>query len=770
MAEGIKASGSVRFGPFELSLETHELSRDGIRLRLHGQPIQVLELLVACPGKLVTRDELKGKLWPRETFGDFERGLNAAVNRLRDKLGDSAVEPIYVETVPGRGYRFIAKKEDPPQVPDPPPKPRPDKTKRRVLALIVAIAVVAAGVLLRNQVPWIVYALEVRLGVIPPPRVLIADFDSRGDDPLAEVVVRSLTVALQQSKYVNVFSRSRVQEILAQMEKAPGTRIDEATGREICLRANLQVLLTGSIENLGEVFDVTVRAESPRKATSLFAAEEHFTKEEFFEKVDAIAKLVRKDLGESVKGIEANSRPLAEVTTHDLQALQLYSQAADARDQGRVDQVLPLLLAALTRDPEFAMAHWLIADVYETKGNRAEKLKHLKLAFEHRNRLTDRERRFIEASYYLATDRADEAVNVLTALVALFPQDPEGHESLAFAYYNLGDLDNSIKELNEVIKIDPHSAPTYEKLVRWLARNNAPEDAINVYQKAKERGLASPGAEWGLGMALWNQGRVAEAQAHFQSLEEGGSLYASIGRIYFARTLIYQGKLAAANAKFTAGIIKDQMDHNKTAELLERYLLAAVTLTQGKRPEVRQQLRLILAAGRTSLEAVDLQGAGALYAQMGDLASARRTLQRLNDVLTNIPSPSNSAYRDNLAGEIALAEARSTNAEQLFSASLAAYPLALSHQGFARAYEAQHDWPMAAKEWETFLNSRGEIFQDDCPTDWVLAHLFLARVDLHLNDIDGSRAEYKKVLKIWGESDKSGFVQQAVSEAQQATN
>jgi len=760
MAEESKGSGSIRFGPFELSLETHELSRDGIRLRLHGQPIQVLELLASCPGKLVTRDELKKELWPKETFGDFERGLNAAVNRLRDKLGDSAVDPVYVETVPGRGYRFIAKKNGEPPDPDKPPKPGPDKTKRWAVALIAAMAAVAAAVY------WL-WPIPLRSSV------LIADFDSRGDDPLPEAVVREgLTVALQQSRYVNVFSRPQIQEILAQMEKAPGTRIDEATGREICQRANVQVLLTGSIENLGKGFEVTVRAVDPGKGTLLFPEKEHFTKEEFFDKVDALAKRIRKHLGESVKGIKANSLPLAEVTTHDLQALQLYSQAADARDhQGRLEPVKALLLAALTRDPEFAMAHWLIADVYETMGNRAENMEHLKHAFEHRDRLTDRERHFIEASYYLATDRTDEAVNTLTALVALYPRDPEGHESLAFAFYNLGDLDNAIKELNEVIKIDPNSAVTYGNLVVWLARNNAPEEALKMYLEAQGRGLASPAAEWGSGMALWNQGRVAEAQAHFQNLHAFGPPYASIGRIYFARTLIYQGKLAAANEQFEAGILEDQEAKNTAPELLERYLLAAVALTQGNPAKARRQLQLILAESNSSaLEAVDLERVGALYVQIGDLPSARRVLRNLEDLLTNVPSRFNSALRDYLAGEIALKQARSTEAAQLFSASLAAYPLALSHQGLARAYEAEQDWPMAAKEWEKFLNSRGEVFQDNCPVDWVLAHFFLARADGQLNDIDGSKAEYRKFLKIWGESDKSGVIPQVVSEAQQATN
>src|SRR5215472_2169969 len=108
MPEEKEALEPVRFGCFELSIETEELRKDGVRLRLSGQAIQVLTMLVASPGKLVTREELQQKLWPGASYGDPEHGLNAAVNRLRETLGDSATEPRYIETVPGRGYRFIA--------------------------------------------------------------------------------------------------------------------------------------------------------------------------------------------------------------------------------------------------------------------------------------------------------------------------------------------------------------------------------------------------------------------------------------------------------------------------------------------------------------------------------------------------------------------------------------------------------------------------------------------------------------------------------------
>src|SRR5690242_16849786 len=97
----------VRFGMFELDQRTGELRKAGLRLGLQDQPLQVLTLLLERPGGLVTREELKERLWPADTFVDFEQGLNAAVKRLRYVLGDSAVTPRFIETLPRRGYRFI---------------------------------------------------------------------------------------------------------------------------------------------------------------------------------------------------------------------------------------------------------------------------------------------------------------------------------------------------------------------------------------------------------------------------------------------------------------------------------------------------------------------------------------------------------------------------------------------------------------------------------------------------------------------------------------
>lgn len=98
----------IPFGPFEADLTSQEVRKLGRRLRLPRQSFQILKMLLERRGALVTREELHAALWPADTFVDFEHGLNAAINRLREALGDNADDPRYIETLPRRGYRFIA--------------------------------------------------------------------------------------------------------------------------------------------------------------------------------------------------------------------------------------------------------------------------------------------------------------------------------------------------------------------------------------------------------------------------------------------------------------------------------------------------------------------------------------------------------------------------------------------------------------------------------------------------------------------------------------
>ena len=101
------ASRRLVFGPYEADLHSGELRKHGVRIRLQSQPFQLLAMLLARPGELVTREEICRELWSADTFVDFDHSLGTAINKIREVLGDSAAEPQFIETLPRRGYRFI---------------------------------------------------------------------------------------------------------------------------------------------------------------------------------------------------------------------------------------------------------------------------------------------------------------------------------------------------------------------------------------------------------------------------------------------------------------------------------------------------------------------------------------------------------------------------------------------------------------------------------------------------------------------------------------
>ncbi len=150
---GVNGNRTVRFGAFEADLHSGEVRKSGSRIKLQEQPFKVLQILLEHPGVLVTRDELQSRIWPAENFGDFDHAVNVAIGKLRTALGDTADNPCFIETVPRRGYRFVAKLEDfpveaaPPVVPasSAPPSGSPAGRRRALWALL---AIVVAAILL----------------------------------------------------------------------------------------------------------------------------------------------------------------------------------------------------------------------------------------------------------------------------------------------------------------------------------------------------------------------------------------------------------------------------------------------------------------------------------------------------------------------------------------------------------------------------------------------------------------------------------------------
>ncbi len=643
----------------------------------------------------------------------------------------------------------------------------PRREKRRRMASTVAV-----GVAVAVSVVLAMYWWKDREPILAERGwVLISDFETSGEATVPDKGVREgLTIALQQSRYVNVFPRSRAYEVLQRMKKEDATRIDESLGREICQRENLQVLLTGSIERAGQVFQITVRGLDPLRGGLLFAESERFDhQDQFFDKVDELARKVRTDLGESLERIQRTSRPLAKVTTTSLEALQLYSQARDVKDQGKDEQVPVLLQGALQLDPDFAMAHMRLGQYYSALVGKNERaLAELDRAYQLRPGVTDREQRGIEAAYYDLQERYDDKAESLRVLVGLYPDDEEAHQELASAYYDLGRLDQAVLELREVLRLNSLSAPAYGNLVLYLARSNQADAAIAAASEAARLGVASARMHWGLGLAYLGQGNVAMARQEFQRIGETAGIDRDLQELSLAIADLYEGKLEAARTEL-ARQIQAVPAQSGGLQLFRRYLLGGIHLGQGDSPAAELQADLMLQVPSTGLQTSDLLNAGSLYARAGRIDKARQVLRRLDESRKAIPSSWNQDNFHNLEGEIALAEAKPERAEISFAPTDAGFAPFISYAGLARAYQAQRRWDLSAQAWEKVISRRDEVLQNGFPPDLAVAHLQLARVYRELNHPDLALKHYQEVLRMWQHADELRMLRQAKHELQLLT-
>ena len=603
----------------------------------------------------------------------------------------------------------------------------------------------------------------------PRSWVLIADFDNPGREPVPEQALReALTISLQQSRYFNVFPRSRMYDALQRMQRRDAARIDENLALEICRRENIPLLLAGSITRMGDSFQIGLRAIDPARDQVLFAEKSRFARQaDIFVQMDALASRVRSHLGESLAGIRSNSRPLAQVTTQSMEALQLYSQAADLAAQGKPDEAPPLLRTALDLDPTFAMAHLRLGEYYGwIVGKNPQALAESARAYQLRQNVSERERLLIEAVYFETLENYERAGQSLQALVGLYPDDPDAHFQLARQYYNLAQLPAAIAELRRALQLNPDSPPIHGRLALFLARNSQPQDALQAVELARRRGLQSPYLTWSAGLAYLALGDVARAREQFLILARGSETERELGRLYLATADLYQGKLQAAALRLNTGI-NSASSSSRTLHILDRVLLGHIFLLQNNPGAASAMADQIFAAPALTLQTSDLSDAGLLFAEVGNLPRARQVLHRLDLLRRQTPSAWNHSCFYGLEGAISLAASHPAQAVASLQVGITRYPHPELYRNLARAYEQQQDWSRAVEQWQLFLTRRGEILQNECPPDLALAHLALARDFRQLNDLSQARSQYQAFFNLWQQADDLPIRRLAAREYQQ---
>jgi len=624
--------------------------------------------------------------------------------------------------------------------------------------LAVGLACVVIGV-----AAWVVWKWKSAPAMLAERGwVLISDFDTPADGSVPQAAVQEgLSIALQQSQYVNVFPRARAYEVLQRMRK-PGARIDEALGREICQRENLQVLLAGNVDHTGGVYQITVRGIDPMHGNLLFVEQERFDREsEFFEKTDVLAKNVRRQLGESLERIRTGTQPLARVTTSSLEALQLYSQAKNAVDQGKNEPVAELLKSALRLDPGFAMAHLELGQYYlAVVGKNDKAVAEHERAYALRENVTDRERRWIEAGYYGLREQYENEEQALEALVTLYPDDEEAHEELARAYYDLNEADRAIPELRQVLRLNSTSARGYGDLVLFLAYQSQSKAAIEAFDQAQKAGVETPRIHWGAGLAYLGLDDVPRAQEEFAKIGRNTETDRQLRDLCQAVADLYVGKLNAAKARLSKQV-GELPSEEGGLQTFSRYLLGRIDLAQGNLQATAHEAEMILRVPMSGLQVTDLRNAGVLYARAGKVGKAQRVAVQIDEILKKFPSSSNRASLRNLEGEIWLAEGKAVEAESAFVAAAQDFAHPMPHRGLARAYEMEGQWAAAAREWEQVVSSYGQVLHNDFAPDLAYAELELGRLYRRMNNPAQARSHYERFLHRWQQADDTELLAKA---------
>jgi len=315
MREAAPSGRVVRFGVFEADLESGELRKQGRRLGLQEQPFRILMLLLDRPGQVITRDEIRGGLWEADTFVDFNHGLNKAMNRLRDALGDSADSPRFIETIPKRGYRFIAPVERI-QTTDAGPVVSAESVKPLPPPIVRATSrsktwfVLAAGLLVAGGVATTLYVWRAP-GLTGRAMMVLADFENRTGDPAFDDVMRqALSIALQDSLQIVTMPDQRVADTLRLMHRDPNQRLTPELAREVCQRTGSKAVLGGYITSLGSEYVIGITATNCSNGATL--SEEQVRagrKEEVLGRFEPAVARLRQALGPAA--FEGRARPRA---------------------------------------------------------------------------------------------------------------------------------------------------------------------------------------------------------------------------------------------------------------------------------------------------------------------------------------------------------------------------------------------------------------------------------------------------------------------------
>ena len=368
-----------------------------------------------------------------------------------------------------------------------------DSTKPRVLsrlkvlatAVVIVIALVAGGLYWKRS-------HKATAKLTDRDTLVLADFDNRtGEAVFDNTLKQALSIQLEQSPFLALISEPEVNGTLKLMGRSAGDRLTPEVAREVCQRAGSKAMLTGSIVGLGGQYVIGLKAVNCDTGDLLAEALEHAAgKEAVLKALDNAAIRVRIELGESLSSIQKYTTPLEEATTPSLEAWQAYSLGL--KTTNGLTASLPFFKRAVELDPNFAMPYAVMAGAYGALNEPGRAGENARLAYERREKVSQRERLSIELSYYLyATGELEKAAQVAEVLRRIYTRDYLSHMALGYIFSVLGDYEKSLQEDRDALRLDPNDEMNYPNLGNGYASLNRLDEAAAIYKQADERKLAS---------------------------------------------------------------------------------------------------------------------------------------------------------------------------------------------------------------------------------------------------------------------------------------
>jgi eukaryotic-like serine/threonine-protein kinase len=666
-----------RFGVFEVDLRAGELRKHGIRIRLQEQPFHILALLLEHPGELVTREELREKLWSADTFVDFDRNLNKAMNKLRLALADSAENPRFIETLHRRGYRFIA------------PTVAHDGTDavtvRKSLATKGSIALpnraaeISSGTafnrrdLHRGWKPrWeliaVISVIVICLGAVfyvrsrPPtvrgggsgpvmPRRSIAVLGFRNLSARADQAWLSTALSDWLTTELSVGERFRTipAESVARAKIELGLPDLDTLGTDSLIRIgknlNTDLVVVGSYASLGKhsggQVRLDLRVEDTRTGEAMVAISETGSDLRLLDVVSRAGGRLRAKLGvEAITVEEAAEVAVALPSNHD--AARLYSEGLTKLRAFDALTARDLFKKAIATDPTFALSHSALATAWATLGYDQHAKIEAKKAFDLSSGLPRAERLLVEGRYHEMSKEWQKAIEIYHALFTFFPDNLDYGLALAHAQVRGAEGTEAIETVEALEKLpaplgdDPRIDLAEASAAEFLGDFKRDEASTHrAAEKARALGasLLLAQARADQAWALVNLGRVDEASlaaAESKQLlavagdRRGVAMVSNLGGI----VLQSRGDSAGAKKMFEESLAISHQTGNELEVANELDNLGDVLFALGDLSNSRQRyqeaLRIYHAIGHEDGVALVTGALGPVLLAMGDHIGARR--------------------------------------------------------------------------------------------------------------------------------------------------